>query len=252
MVQVALVAYYGEKPAALQNLITACQQQLQQALGDAFHPYSTTQIHATILGMEQSADTPHENYNFAQHRQERRLMNFAGLLDFIRTTTSLPLRIQIGGFPDRPYQFTSRGRTPYARSFTQQGDKAVLMGWPVDMADKGQKAYPEHLDRLRRTCQSFNFLHKYHRAPGDVDNDFYFRVGLLDPAKVTAAELQTVAANLRQYLGIRQPLFLPVGREHLSIVAYQDERLPPASTRSWQIDHRELTPTMLAGLYKNE
>lgn len=253
MAQVALVAYYGEKPAPLFNLITACQQQLEQALGDAFQPYEVTQVHATILGIEQNTEAPGENYNFAQHRHKRRLMDFAGLLATIRTTTSLPLTIQIGAFADRPYPFSSRGCTPYARSFTQQGDKAVLMGWPVDGgAGKGRKAYPAQLDALRRAFQPFNFLHKYHRTPQDVDNDFYFRIGLIDNSRVTAARLLTVAADLRYYLSIRQPLLLPVGREQLFFVAYQEERLPTVSTRFWPVDHRDLTPIMLAGLYENE
>jgi hypothetical protein len=252
MAQVALVAYYGEKPPQLLNLITTCQQQLKQALGDAFLPYEVAQAHATILGMEQKSAAPGENDNFAQHRHERRQMDFAGLLETVRTTASLPLTIQIGAFADRPYPFSSRGCTPYTRSFTQQGDKAVLMGWPVTLAGKGRQTYPAHLDALRRSFQPFNFLHKYHRALEDVDNDFYFRIGRIDMGRVTAARLQTLAGDLRHYLSIRQPLLLPVGREQLFFVAYEDERLPTASTRCWPVDHRDLNPTMLAGLYEDE
>jgi hypothetical protein len=252
MAQVALVAYYGEKPPQLFNLITACQQQLKQALGAAFLPYEVAQVHATILGMEQSPAAPGENDNFVQHRRERRQMDFAGLLETVRTTTGLPLTIQLGAFADRPYPFTSRGCTPYDRSFTQQGDKAVLMGWPVDLTRKGRQAYPEQLDVLRRAFQPFNFLHKYHRMPQDVDNDFYFRIGLIDNSLVTAARLLTVAADLRHYLSIRQPLRLPVGQEQLCFVAYQDERLPTASTRSWPVDHSDLTADMLSRLYEDE
>jgi hypothetical protein len=252
MTQLALVAFYGEKPPGLARLIADCQAQLARALGAAFLPYAVEQIHATLVGMEQTAGAPGENANFAQHRQQRRRMDFAGLLDFVRTTVTLPMTVQIGGFADRVYGFTSRGRTPYARSFTQQSDKAVLMGWPVDLASKGRTIYPTQLDELRRAVQSFNILHKYHAAPEEVDNDFYFRIGLLEMSKVSAARLQTAAADLRHYLSIRQPLLLPLGREQLSIVAYEDERLPPSTTRRWSLDDPTLSATMLSGLYTHD
>jgi hypothetical protein len=252
MIQLALVALYGEKPPGLARLIVDCQEQLERALGAAFLPYTVEQVHATILGLEQTVGAPGENAHFAQLRHERRQMDFAGLLDLVRTTPTLPLTVQIGGFADRAYGFTSRGRTPYARSFTQQGDKAVLMGWPIQPAGKGRMIYPEQLDELRRAFQPLHFLHKYHATPADVDNDFYFRIGLIDMSKVAAARLQTAAADLRHYLSIRQPLLLPVGREQIAIVAYEDERLPPSTTRFWPITDPALSATMLAGLYQEE
>jgi hypothetical protein len=245
MRQLALVAFYREKPAALGQLIQSCQEQLQRSLGSAFQPYELAQVHATILGLERIGDGLGHNYNFANLRGEQRTMDLAGLLDFIGTTDRLPFTVQFGGFADRAYPFTSRGRKPYARSFVIQGDKAVLMGWPVDSLAKGRAAYPHTLDELRRQGQAFNVLHKYHQTDNDVDNDLYLRLGLLETTAVPAALLATVSADLRGYLSIRQPLRATVGADELSLIAYADERLPPATTRSWPLDHPDLTPAFL-------
>ena len=246
MRQLAVVAFYREKPGALEQLILACQEQLQRSLGSAFQPYALAQVHATILGLERT-DSRH-NYNFAQLRGEQRFMDLAGLLAFLRTTDQLPFPVQLGGFGDRDYPFASRGRRPYARSFLIQADKAVLMGWPVDPLAKGRAVYPPALDELRRQGQRYNVLHKYHQSAHDVDNDLYLRLGLLAPGAVPAALLTTLTADLRGYLSIRQPLNLSVGPQQLSLVAYEDERLLPATTRSWPLDHPDLTPAFLQQL----
>jgi hypothetical protein len=62
------------------------------------------------------------NLNFFEQRRARRRMDLAGLLEFLRHTNVLPITIQLAGFADHAYPFTSRGQPPYARSFTQQGD----------------------------------------------------------------------------------------------------------------------------------
>ncbi|MCL4860773.1 MAG: hypothetical protein KJZ93_15260 [Caldilineaceae bacterium] len=236
MVQFALVAFYGEKPTPLANLLTACQEQLRHALGEAFLPYQVEQIHATMAGLESVIGQPGVNDHFAQLRGEHRVMDFAALLHFLRRGEWSPITVQLGGFADRAYPFTSRGRRPFDRSFTIQGDKTVLMGWPVAPKRKGKAAWPTTLDGLRRAFQAYNVLHKYHAAPADMDNDCYLRLGLLDLACVSSTALPVVAADLRTYLSIRQPLYLPIDHTTLSIVAYTDERLPPASTQAWRID----------------
>lgn len=243
--QAALVAYYGEKPPALAALISACQEQISRTLGNVFQPYPLAQIHATVCGLEHVPGEPDYNFNFFQQRGVRRRMMFAGLLKFLRTTAVMPFTVQLGGFADHAYPFTSRGRPPFDRSFTQQGDKVVLMGWPTDPTQRGHAAYPATLDDLRRQLQRFNVLHKYHTGSGDVDNDFYFRIGLLDQSDVPAAELLAVAADVRLYLSVIQPLLLTIERQSLAVVAYGDERLPPESTQSWPLDHPDLTADRL-------
>jgi hypothetical protein len=250
MTQIGIVAYYGQKPLALAHLIEACQQQLQRSLGAGFQPYELAQVHATILGLEQVEDGSGDNRNFAQLRDERRRMDVAALLEALRTTKRLPITIQIGGFADRPYPFTSRGRTPFARSFNIQGDRAVLMGWPLNPTAKGSAAYPPVLSELRRAGEAFNVLHKYHAAPRDMDNDFYLRLGLLDAATISADALATASADLRAYLGIVQPTIHSIHLEQLALVAYDDERLPLHSTRVWSLDQPTLTPSFIKQLYQ--
>jgi hypothetical protein len=250
MAQLGIVAFYGEKPPVLAHLIEACQQQLRRALGAAFQPYELAQIHATMLGLEQAEDGLDINRNFAQVHNERRVMDVAGLLAFLRTTDALPIIVQLAGFADRPYPFTSRGRTPFARSCTIQGDRVVLMGWPNHSQAKGSAAYPPTLSDLRRAGEQFNVLHKYHTKPGDADNDFYLRLGLLDTAATSAGLIASASADLRNFLRVLQPTHLSVGVNQLALVAYHDERLPPASTRSWSLDHPALTPSFITQLYQ--
>jgi hypothetical protein len=250
MTQLGIVAFYGKKPPALAHLLEACQQQVTRALGAGFQPYDLTQMHATILGLEQIEDGNGVNRNFVQVRNERRTMDVAGLLEFLRTTNILPFTVQIGGFADRPYTFTSRGRTPFARSFTIQGDRTVLMGWPANPAAKGNAAYPPSLSNLRRVGEQFHILHKYHAKSDDADNDFYLRLGLVDANGTSAGAIASASFDLRNFLSIVQPIHLTIGLDELSLVAYVDERLPSTSTRAWPLDDPTLTPSFIKQLYQ--
>jgi hypothetical protein len=252
MQQLAIVAYYGEKATALANLLTACQGQLARTLGAAFQPYALEQLHATMIGLEQVADAPGDNLNFAHHRQEQRRMDVVSLVNALRHNPDLPLSIRIGGFQERPYRFDSRGQTPYARSFSIQGDKLVLMGWPITPGQPEERLRPDlALDRLRRDAQRFNVLHKYHARPSDVDNDFYLRLGLLHSGVVPATAVQTAAVNLRHYLSIIQPVQLTLTVADLSLVRYTDERLPRDTTTAWSFRDEQGIQTILREFYSD-
>jgi hypothetical protein len=233
-VQHSLVAYYGPKPPALAQLIADCQQVLQAQLGNAFLPYAAEQVHATLCGLERVAGTERDNYNFAHLRGEKRPMDLAGLVTYLQTTDKLPLSIQIGGFAADAQPFTSRGQSPHQRSFGLPGDKAVLMGWPVNQTGD----YPPTLDQLRRELQRFNLLHAYHAQPADVDNDFYLRLGLLVADRVDQLDAGTrtqCVLAIRHLLAIRPPTLLALTLADLRITAYTDERLPSESTQTWPI-----------------
>jgi hypothetical protein len=139
-------------------------------------------------------------------------MNFEGLLGMIRAGNTFPLQVQVGGFRNRDYPFVSRGQRPYERSFSIQGDKAVLMGWPIRGEPSANivqskteliqenRVYPTALDDIRRSSQNCNVLHAYHRSLTDIDNDFYFRIGLIKNAPLNPLVQQVMETAIRQFL----------------------------------------------------
>ena len=70
------------------------------------------------------------------------------------------------------------------------------MGWPIrgepvsmpETTPEGfiqeSRIYPMTLVVVRRAAQGFGILHGYHRALTDVDNDLFFRIGLVDEKAV--------------------------------------------------------------------
>lgn len=129
-----LVAFYGEKPEPLAALIDAVQKHAHRLLGNNFAPYAMEQVHATIVGLEGARSATGElvNANYLSLRGEWRAMDLPRCLDHLQRTPLLPFTVRFGGFQnDAAYPFTSRGEHPFARSFTTQGARAVLMGWPA-------------------------------------------------------------------------------------------------------------------------
>jgi hypothetical protein len=233
MTQVTLISLYGEKRNDFTATITACQQFVKDALGSGFVPYESRQIHATIIGLERQPGSPALNANFARHRSREMVMDFDGFLTFLRSSGFVPFEVQIGGFGNRNYPFTSRGKSPYERSFSIQGDKVVVMGWPVrgkPLTDQPgtpaeyvneARLYPVTLDAVRHAAQRFGILHSYHRAPTDVDNDLFFRLGLVD-AKTSAAS-SAVEERVREHLSKQEPLIVEIGLQDMWLAAYEDE-----------------------------
>jgi hypothetical protein len=261
MRQVTLVALYGEKPTALSELIIACQKQISAHLGNNFQPYEIEQVHATIVGLERVSGSGSFNLNFARHRNQEKLMDLAGLLSLIRTSSGIPFHVQIGGFEKRDYPFTSRGEKPCDRSFSIQGNKLVLMGWPIGgslltkatinpgKSSSKSPIYPTVIDDFRLAAQNFNILHTYHRKPTDVDNDFYFRIGLLQHNSLTPQLKETVEKTLREFLSNIEPIIVEVKRSQLCIAAYTDETLPTRSTQVWSVDNIKVTADLIENLY---
>jgi hypothetical protein len=227
---------YGAKPAPLADRLAAIVARLENRLGGAFRPYALEQIHATLVGFEGiTVGTLVINANYARLRGEVRPMDLGRARQLLLSTPLLPFTIQLGGFQnDHTYSFTSRGGHPYLRSFIFQDKNAVAVGWPRAAAD-----YPQSLDRLRRTLNQANILHKYHRAPEDVDNDFFLVLGHVEKGNVASEALQETEDDLRDYLAASGPLTFPVTQKELAVVAYQDPTLPITSSRVYQIDALE-------------
>jgi len=231
MKQLTLVALYGDKAPALRSLIASCQGIASRALRRAFTPYDIKQIHATIIGLEHSEAGFPQNANFRHLRGQCVEMDILGFLGDLRVCSDLPLSVQVGGFTDQDRTFVSRNKPPHLRTFSVQGEKAVLIGWPCRTDSRGiPRSYPPTLDTIRRRAKRFGILHSYHRSDTDLDNDFFFRIGLVDRDAVSDAAVTTLEQRVRRYLSGHAPLLLPVGMDDLRVAAYRDERLPVDST----------------------
>lgn len=269
MTQVTLIALYGQKPTELTELVGEFQDELQTELGDKFHRYELQQVHATIIGLERVGGSAMLNLNFAQKRNQEKTMDFEGLLNFMRTGAGgrLPFQAQIGGFENRDYPFVSRDERPYDRSFSIQGDNAVLMGWPVrgkpiateDRLAAGDprtvhliresRIYPATLDEIRRALQTFNTLHAYHREITAVDNDFYFRIGLVDISSLEPSAQKEIEHAMRAKLSARQPVILDVTLSIIQVASYEHETLPPKSSKALSVSDHQVNPEYLWSLY---
>jgi hypothetical protein len=222
-----LVAYYGEgnKPEAMIRLVEDVQRALEEALGPAaFRPYRLEQVHATVVGLEgRRTARGILNANFERLRGELRSMNLRMALEDVQATPLLPLTVRIAGYGKRDsYPFTSRGSHPFLRSFSIQGESAVVMGWPFDAT-----RYPSSLDDLRRAFKGAGILHKYHASPEAVDNDLFFVLGrVVGGGAATRAGLAGVEEGLRALLSDRSPVDFELNRECLRLVAYSDAALP--------------------------
>jgi hypothetical protein len=250
MTQVSLVIHYGPKPARLQALIADCQARISKLLGARFQPYDPRQVHGTLVSLERTPENA--NLNFAQLRNCIKPMDFEGLLSYLRTSQAIPFQIQVGGFDDHDYPFISKGKKPYERSFAIQDNKVVLIGWPASTPSSPGAApfvYPNTLDDIRKAAQAFNVLHTYHRNPADMDNDFYFRIGLADGAALTARMRKKVERELRAYLKAISPVILEVAINDIYVVAYTDNCLPYESTRAWSIADPAVTGDFIRSLY---
>jgi hypothetical protein len=258
MIQMTVVALYGDKSSDFATLITRCQELGRGVLGAGFRPYDPSQIHATIFGLERKIGLPFYNANFSRYRGRDLVMNLEGILDYLRRCGLFPLEVQVGGYGKRDYPFISRQASPYERSFSVQGDKVVVMGWPIRGKPFQQppatpsawvqeaRLYPLTLDVVRHAVQAYGVLHAYHRALTDVDNDLFFRIGLLvDQTSVTETVRDALEAEVRQFFSVQPPLILDVGLEQVSIALYDEDTLPPSSTRVWSLADPDLTASAL-------
>jgi hypothetical protein len=247
MRQLTLVAFYGRKPDQIAGTIRSCQTLVAQRLAPCFRPYDLHQVHATVIGLESIRGSQGYNRNLAERSGLRKTMDLLGFVDFLQNTRFLPLTVQLGGFADRDYPFNSRNCRPYERSFSIQGDKAVLMGWPVtlDSSHPNENSeyihgepveYPDTLEQLRRHARKFNIVHSWHRRPGDVDNDFYMRIGSFSPAPTDEKAIRYLETEVRAALGNCEPTFVPVRLADLALVSYSDESLPLASSLPWSLE----------------
>ncbi len=249
--RVSLVSFYGEKPLELCRLIEKLQTRLANhpLLRDIFDPYQMEQVHGTIIGCEGcKTNAGVVNQWFGQHRQADKYVDFAGLINYLRHQADFPLTIRFGGY-DRQinFNFLSRERHLYERSFQLQSVNnqtiPVLIGWSWrDNAVTGE------IDSLRRHLQNFNLLHKYHRTPDAIDNDFYLRLGTID-TQLSLPQINAIAVDLRNFLEAF-PLSILISLKNLAFVQYQDLLLTPATIKVIPLE--TITASQLEQLYSKE
>jgi hypothetical protein len=247
MPQLSLVALYGDKTSEFSGLLSSLQQLSADVIGTAFRPYVLKQVHATIVGLEGQAGSPLVNACFKRFRGKRVQMDIPGFLHSLRESAELPFVVQIGGFADTDRPFLSRRAPPYQRSFSVQGDKTLIIGWP-QRSDPGEgpPEWPQTLDSIRRGAQGFGILHAYHRTEKDSDNDFFLRIGLIERNAVEDDAVRSLEERVRRHMSRQPPLALQIGLEDLFVVAYRDERLPLDSTQHWSIKDTELEKRLFA------
>jgi hypothetical protein len=225
--QFTLVAFHGEKPPALSRLLVDCQDRIRAVLGGDFAPCALGPIHGTVVGMERVPGTRRDNLNL-EHLLGRRVpMDLKGFLGTLPDRPGWPLEVRFGGFPRGARPFASRGATPWERTFSIQGDKAVLIGWPVLPGDPDR--YPPTLERLRRQAEAFNILHAYHRTPAEADNDLYLRLGTVGGKERAPSADGDLETALRETLAAR-PVTVPLSLDDLRVAVYRDPTLPIDST----------------------
>jgi len=253
--QATIVALYGRKPKNLHALLTDCQSTVTEMLGSRFRKYDIDQIHGTLVGLEREEAEPDRfiNLNFKTCRDAEVHMDFGGLLNFLRDGGHLPLQLQIGGFRDRDYPFTSRDTRPFNRCFSLQGKTVVVVGWPVrglpltnapsslTASIQEMRLYPNTLDSMRRGAQRYGVLHSSHGKPEDTDNDFFFRIGMVDdPSSVDSALKTRVHDAMRKALGALPPLVLNVTLSDLHVVFYESKELPLATSTAYPLSREDL------------
>ena len=234
-----IVAFYGKKPALLAALIADCQTRLQTYPDLRFEPYALEQVHASIVGVPPISDPAS-------------IADFDRFLSFIRSGP-VPFQVQIAGFRRRPYPFTSRATDPFQRSVSLSDGKAVVIGWPIrglplqsqpaDFLDLLREArmYPNSLDDLRLSTRAFGFSHRYHTTPTDVDNDFYFRIGLFDAEATSSEAIRTAESHLRESLASADPLVVEVALSDLFLVESESEFLLPSTSHAWSLADAAVT-----------
>jgi hypothetical protein len=134
----------------------------------------------------------------------------------------------------------------------------VVIGWPVrgkpfqqppaTPSARVQEArlYPFTLDAMRHAAQAYGVLHTYHRALTDIDNDLFFRIGLLvDQTSLTEKVRDSLETEARQFLSTQPPLILDIPLEQVSVALYEEDTLPRSSTRVWSLADPDLTASAI-------
>jgi len=181
-------------------------------------------VHATLIGLE-GLGPVQQGRELEQLRATRHGADVLGLARHLVAALHVePATVQFGGFVDRDYTLSSRGKRLFERSVAIDGDKVIMTGWMLDASGEPDA----RLDRLRREMQQFGLTHRYHASPDATDHDAYMVVGELTK-RVEPSALSTVVACTREIVAA-QPCRVELGSDQLMIACYDDTRLPASTT----------------------
>ena len=98
----------------------------------------------------------------------------------------------------------------------------------------------------------FGFLHRYYRRLEDVDNDFYFRIGLYDSASIPESKQRIIEQSIRQFLGDLEPVIIEIGLSDISLVFSDKETLPMDSTKVLPVSNPDVTADLIMHHYDSK
>jgi hypothetical protein len=230
MGQLGLITLYGIKPLHFERFISSCQEILSDVLENTFTPYTVEQIHGTIISLARASEDTLLNLEFYKANEKTLTMDILGFLREIKSHDFFPIKIRIGGFKGNDIPFLSKGQSPYRRSFSIQGEKAIVIGWPVSRNSTSDKmTYSDVLGVIRNLGEKYNIKHMYNQSDF-IDNEYYFRIGLAKDT-TSAQKIHLAEKVLRDYISEINPLTLELGISDIFIAGYQDETLPISSTK---------------------
>lgn len=233
MKQLGLVTYYGPKPSHFKNLIEECQKLIVEALGHDFTPYQVEQVHGTVISLER---LDKDGFYSLQHyvTGKRKLeMDIIGYLEYLKNVGGFPITVRFGGFRRDEVPFLSLGLSPHERSFSFQGIKAVMLGWPVIKSEAGgnrSTKLSDVLGRIRVAGERFNLRHTYNQLDF-IDTEYYLRLGLSQKSAEESIYRAT-EDRVRDYLSRIDPVIIEISMADISVVCYQDDTLPLSSTKT--------------------
>jgi hypothetical protein len=155
-----------------------------------------------------------------------------GILTFLlEEFRCAPFTVQYGGYDLSDRRVLSRGKSLYERSLTVQGDKVVLIGWPILPSTDTDYSISQRLAMIRRGCEKFGVQHKYHSNPHVDDPDSYLVIGTV--ASSTSIDLQLLLKATASSLA--RPTRVLLDDSCLSVIQYVDFALPRATSEVWTI-----------------
>lgn len=234
----SLVCCYGEKPDELARLIQKIQSMLTSHFQDAFQPYQSEQVHATIIGLEtQSVEGKQYSKWCIENRIESNPVDWENLFDFLQNEKPL-ITIQIGGYQIHgDYGFKSRNKSPYTRSFSIDENRVVINGWPVIQTVTGLRATWD-LYNYRKQFRAFQICHKWNKD-GYQDNDFFMVLGKLKEVSYHSESQKIIMKEVRDILAEEEVIFT-LYPQLFSLVWYENTELPIESTKVFRLIEPEL------------
>ena len=214
-----VAALYGLKSPVLAQLLNDLQSAITGILGNGFRPRPLGDVHSTIIGLDVKTDD----------QAERNISQVLRFLD--RTFRCEPFTVQYGGYDPADRRMTSRGLSLYERSLTVDGDKVVLIGWPVLLSSSSSYTPTDRLAFIRHRCEEFGVRHKYHTDPQANDPDSYMVVGeITDPSHTRTSDLASVASEV-----LGRPIQVAFDESCLSLIQYVSFALPRATSNVWPL-----------------